>query len=222
MDVILLGPPGAGKGTQAAVIEQQVGLTHVSSGDLFRAAIKHGTPLGAQAQAYMQRGELVPDALVIEMIVERVLRPDCAEGVLFDGFPRTEAQAQALELALAQHGRQIDTALFLNVPADNLLKRMAGRQLCTLCGAIHNLYFFPARRVGICDTCGGKLYQRSDDTIETARHRLDVYFAQTLPLIAYYRARGRLIEVDGMRPIDAVTEAVLDALGVLKAMARAA
>ncbi len=222
MDVILLGPPGAGKGTQALAIEQQVGLTHVSSGDLFRAAIKQGTPLGAQAQAYMQRGELVPDALVIEMIVERVLRPDCAGGVLFDGFPRTEAQAQALELALAEHGRQIDTALFLNVPDDHLIKRMAGRQLCGVCGAIHNLYFFPARRAGACDTCGGTLYQRSDDTIETARHRLDVYFAQTLPLIAYYRERGRLIEVDGLRPIEVVTEAVLEALGMLLSVARAA
>lgn len=222
MDIILLGPPGAGKGTQALAIEQQIGLTHISSGDLFRAAIKQGTALGAQAQAYMQRGTLVPDDLVIRMIVERVMWPDCACGVLFDGFPRTESQALALDAALEGHGRQIDVALFLNVPSEVLLKRMAGRQVCGLCGAIHNIYFFPSKRAGICDHCGDLLTQRADDTFETARKRLDVYFAQTLPLIAYYRSRGKLREVNGLRPIDQVTEAVLESLGVLQSVAHAA
>lgn len=222
MDVILLGPPGAGKGTQALAIEQHVGLVHVSSGDLFRAAIKHGTPLGLQAQAYMQRGELVPDDLVIRMIIERITACDCAGGVLFDGFPRTEAQAQALDLALARTGRQINDVLFLNVPDDTLIKRMSGRQICGVCGAIHNLYFFPSRRAGICDHCGDLLYQRSDDTIATARRRLDVYFEQTRPLIEYYRRQRKLIEIDGLRPIESVTEAMLEALGALHPIERAA
>lgn len=212
MDLILLGPPGAGKGTQAQLIEQQLGLAHVSSGDLFRAAIKQGTQLGLQAQAYIDRGALVPDALVIRLIIERVLQPDCAGGVLFDGFPRTEAQAAALDAALARYGRTIDTVIFLDVPNDTLLKRLTGRQICGACGAIHNIYFSPPRRAGICDTCGDLLYQRSDDTVDTARKRLDVYFAQTLPLVEYYRAHGKLLEVDGCRPIEQVTEQLLEAL----------
>lgn len=216
MDVILLGPPGAGKGTQALVIEHQVGLTHVSSGDLFRAALKHGTPLGLQAQTFMNRGELVPDDLVIRMIVERVNHADCDDGVMFDGFPRTATQAVALDAALAEHRRQIDYVLFLNVPANVLLRRMAGRQLCGGCGAIHNIYYFPSRRHGICDTCGDRLYQRADDTIETARHRLEVYFAQTMPLIDYYRRQDKLVELNGQQDIAQVTEAMLEALGVLQ------
>ena len=219
MDVILLGPPGAGKGTQALAIEQQIGLTHISSGDLFRAAIKQGTPLGVQAQGYMKRGELVPDELVIRMIVERANQPDCDNGALFDGFPRTAAQAMALDAALAEHRRQIDYVLFLDVPNEVLLRRIGGRELCASCGAIHNSYYFPSRRPGICDTCGGQLYQRNDDTLATARHRLDVYFAQTLPLIDYYRRAGKLIQIDGQRDIGQVTDAMLEALGVLQEVA---
>jgi adenylate kinase len=218
MDVILLGPPGAGKGTQALVIEQQVGLIHVSSGDLFRAAIKQGTPLGLQAQGFMDRGKLVPDELVIRMIIERVGCADCDDGVLFDGFPRTAAQAVALDAALAQYERQIDYVLFLDVPNEVLLRRMAGRQICVDCRAIHNSYYFPARRPGVCDTCGGQLFQRADDTLETARHRLEVYFAQTLPLIEYYRRQGKLVELDGQRNIVQVSEAMLEALGLLQTL----
>jgi adenylate kinase len=218
MDVILLGPPGAGKGTQALVIEQQVGLTHVASGDLFRAAIKQGTLLGLQAQGFMDRGELVPDELVIRMIVERVRCADCDDGVLFDGFPRTAAQAVALDTALAEHERQIDYVLFLDVPNDVLLRRIAGREICAGCGAIHNSYYFPSRRPGVCDTCGDRLYQRGDDTLGTARHRLEVYFAQTLPLIEYYRRQGKLVELDGQRDIAQVSEAMLEALGLLEAL----
>ena len=216
MDVILLGPPGAGKGTQALAIEQQIGLTHISSGDLFRAAIKQGTPLGVQVQSFMNRGELVPDELVIRMIVERIRCVDCDDGVLFDGFPRTATQAVALDSVLAEHGRQIDYVLFLDVPSEVLLRRMAGREICAGCGAIHNTYYFPSRRPGVCDACGGGLYQRSDDTFETARHRLEVYFAQTLPLIDYYRRAGKLVALDGQRDIGQVTEMMLEALGVLQ------
>lgn len=222
MDAILLGAPGAGKGTQALAIEQQIGLTHISSGDLFRAAIRQGTPLGTQAQGYMKRGELVPDELVIRMIAERVRCADCDKGVLFDGFPRTATQAIALDAALAEHGRQIDYVLFLDVPDNVLLRRIAGREICAGCGAIHNSYFFPSRRLGVCDTCGGRLYQRDDDKLETARHRLEVYFAQTLPLIDHYRRAGKLIALDGQRNIEHVTDAMLEALGALQEVALAA
>jgi adenylate kinase len=214
MDVIHLGAPGAGKGTQAQVLEQQLGLVHVSSGDLFRAALRQGTELGMLAKLYMDRGELVPDELVIRMIMERIGAPDCANGVLFDGFPRTTEQARALDVALAAQGRRIDYALYFAVPEDVLLRRTTGRQTCKSCGAIHNVYFFPSRRAGICDTCGGKLFQRSDDNLETAQHRLQVYFAQTLPLIAYYRARGALAEIDGQQAIGLVTMSTLEALGM--------
>ena len=212
MDVILLGPPGAGKGTQAQVIEQQLGVVHVSSGDLFRAALRQGTELGMLAKAYMDRGELVPDELVIRMIMERIGQPDCADGVLFDGFPRTKEQAEALDQALAARGRKIDRTLYLSVPDEILLRRIAGRQTCKTCGGIHNLYYFPPRRMGVCDTCGGKLYQRSDDSMETARRRLEVYFAQTLPLIAYYRDQDVLAEIDGKQEIGLVTVSMLQAL----------
>jgi adenylate kinase len=212
MDVILLGPPGAGKGTQAQVIQQQLGLAHVSSGDLFRAALRQGTELGMLAKSYMDRGELVPDGLVIRMIMERISQEDCAGGVLFDGFPRTSEQARALDQELAAHDRQIDRALYLSVPEKVLQRRIAGRQTCKTCGAVYNVYFFPSRTPGACDTCGGKLYQRSDDTLETAQRRLEVYFAQTLPLIAYYRERGVLAEIDGQQEIGLVTMSMLEAL----------
>lgn len=214
MDVILLGPPGAGKGTQAVMIEQQTGLVHVSSGDLFRAALRQGTELGMLAKSYMDRGELVPDEVVIDMIMERIGQTDCREGVLFDGFPRTTEQARALDCALAQRRRQIDYVLYLSVPDDVLMRRIAGRQTCRTCGAVHNIYYFPARHLGVCDTCGGKLYQRSDDSIETAQHRLEVYFAQTRPLIEYYRKQGSLAEIDGQREIALVADAMLEALGM--------
>jgi adenylate kinase len=214
MDVILLGAPGAGKGTQAQVLEEQTGLVHVASGDLFRAALRRGTELGMLAKSYMDRGELVPDEVVIRMIIERISQSDCASGVIFDGFPRTRDQARALEQELVDHGRKIDFVLYLRVPDDVLLRRIAGRQTCKTCGYIYNIYYFPSKRPDVCDQCGGKLYQRSDDTIETARHRLQVYFAQTMPLIEYYREQGSLIEIDGRREISLVTEAMTIALGV--------
>lgn len=211
-NVILLGPPGAGKGTQAKTLSERTLLVHVASGDLFRAALREGTELGMLAKSYMDRGELVPDEVVIRMILERISLPDCSSGVIFDGFPRTRDQATALEAALGSHSSKIDAVLYLRVPQDVLLRRIAGRQTCKTCGATYNIYYFPSHRPGICDACGGKLYQRSDDSMETAQHRLDVYFQQTMPLIEYFQIRGTLHEVDGQREISLVTEAMLKAL----------
>jgi adenylate kinase len=212
MDIILLGAPGAGKGTQAKFLEEHSGLVHVASGDLFRAALRQGTELGMLAKSYMDRGELVPDEVVIRMILERISKPDCAEGVIFDGFPRTRDQARALEQELKGQNRHIDQVLYLRVPEDVLLRRIAGRQTCKTCGSTYNIYYFPSKRPDTCDECGGKLYQRSDDTMETARHRLEVYFAQTMPLIEYFREHGTLVEIDGQREITWVTESMIKAL----------
>lgn len=212
-NVILLGPPGAGKGTQAKTLAERTALSHVASGDLFRAALREGTELGMLAKSYMDRGELVPNEVVIRMILERIQAPDCAGGVIFDGFPRTREQAVALEASLADHSGRIDGVLYLSVPNEVLLRRIAGRQTCKTCGATYNIYYFPSHRPGICDACGGKLYQRSDDSMETAQHRLDVYFAQTMPLIKYYQLQGILHEIDGQREITWVNEQMLRALG---------
>lgn len=214
MDVILLGAPGAGKGTQAKFLEERSGLVHVASGDLFRAALRQGTELGMLAKAYMDRGELVPDEVVIKMIMERISAPDCARGVIFDGFPRTRDQAQALEQDLRTYDRRINYVIYLRVPDDVLLRRIAGRQTCKTCGSIYNIYYFPSKRYDVCDECGGKLYQRGDDNMETARHRLEVYFAQTMPLIEYYQERGSLVEIDGQREISLVTDVMLERIGL--------
>lgn len=214
MDVILLGAPGAGKGTQAKVLEERSGLVHVASGDLFRAALRQGTELGMLAKSYMDRGELVPDEVVIQMIVERISQDDCTGGVIFDGFPRTREQARALEDELYDYDRKIDCAIFLRVPDDVLMRRIAGRQTCKTCGSTYNIYYFPSKRPNTCDECQGKLYQRNDDTLETARHRLEVYFAQTMPLIEYYTEQGILLEIDGQREISLVTDIMLGSMGL--------
>lgn len=214
MNVILLGPPGAGKGTQAKTLADRTGLAHVASGDLFRVALREGSELGLLAQSYMDRGELVPDEVVVQMILERIVQTDCANGVIFDGFPRNRDQATALESALVAQQTRIDTVLYLQVPDEVLLKRVAGRQTCKTCGSTYNIYYFPSRRSGTCDSCGGRLYQRSDDSFETAQHRLDVYFAQTMPLIEYYRLQGHLHEIDGQVGIEVVTETMLRALSI--------
>ncbi len=212
MHVILLGPPGAGKGTQAKKLADDTGLVHVSSGDLFRAALRDGTELGLKAKHYMDSGELVPDEVVIGMILERINQPDCQKGVIFDGFPRTVDQAKALEDALAKQQSGIDNVIYMTVPNDILLKRISGRQSCKNCGAVYNIYFTPPKQEGICDVCGGELYQRSDDTQETAQNRLEVYFSQTTPLITYYQECGILREVDGQQEIEQVTQAMVEAL----------
>lgn len=212
MNIILLGAPGAGKGTQAATLVEKTKLVHVSSGDLFRAALRDGTPLGLKAKEYMDRGDLVPDEIVIGMILERISQPDCQHGVIFDGFPRTAEQARALEQSLAEQQRSIDAVIYIAVPREVLIQRIAGRRTCRECGAVFNIYSHPPQQDGICDVCGGTLYQRQDDTVETAQNRLDVYFRQTMPLIAYYREKGILHEVDGQQEIHAVTEAMMAAI----------
>ena len=209
MDVILLGAPGAGKGTQAKALEEHSGLVHVASGDLFRSALRQGTELGMLAKSYMDRGELVPDEVVIRMIMERISQPDCQRGVIFDGFPRTIDQVAALTVELERQGRDLRAVLFLKVPEAMLLRRIAGHEPCKTCGSTYNVYYFPSKRPDVCDECGGRLYQRNDDNMETAQRRLGVYFAQTLPLIDHYRTQGLLREIDGQREITQVTQDML-------------
>ncbi len=205
MNVILVGPPGAGKGTQAAVLEARTKLAHIASGELFRHHMREETELGLLARSYVDRGELVPDEVVIHMIMERITQPDCKHGVIFDGFPRTKEQADALERTLHEHEQGIDVVIFLNAPRDVLLKRIVGRQTCRVCQTPCNIYYTPPQEEGVCDACGGDLYTRSDDNMQTARHRLDVYFQQTMPLIEHYRAAGQLHAVDGLGDVHDVT-----------------
>jgi adenylate kinase len=208
----LIGAPGAGKGTQAQALVGTLGFAHVATGDMFRDAIARGTDLGKQAKAYMDRGELVPDDVTVGMVIERLKQPDAAKGVLLDGFPRNLAQAEALEKALAAQSERIDQALYLSVPEDELVRRLSGRWICRSCQASYHEVFSPPRVTGRCDRCEGELYQRPDDTAETVRNRLKVYFDQTAPLIDHYREQGVLDEVDGAKSIDAVREDMLAAV----------
>lgn len=210
--LIFIGPPGAGKGTQAAMLEKELGLKQVSSGDLFRENLKNQTALGLLAKSYMDRGELVPDQVTIDMVQDRMSRPDCARGVILDGFPRTLEQASALDVMLASRGSKIDLAPVLTVPDEELIARLTGRRVCRTCGATFHLLFNPPRVADVCDACGGELYQRSDDSLETVRNRLYVYYKQTSPLIGYYFAQGLVAFIDGSQPIDAVKQALLDAI----------
>lgn len=214
MNVILVGPPGAGKGTQAAVLEEKTELKHVASGELFRQHLRDETELGLAARSYIDRGDLVPNDVVIGMILDRVFQPDCEKGVIFDGFPRTKEQADALAEALAEHQQSIDAVIFLNAPRDVLLKRIVGRQTCRMCQTPYNLYYSAPQEEGVCDECGGDLYTRSDDNMQTAQHRLDVYFQQTAPLIEHYRTLGLLHEVDGLGDIHEVTVRLVHELGI--------
>ena len=205
MNVILVGPPGAGKGTQAAVLEEKTELKHIASGELFRQHLRDETELGLAARAYIDRGDLVPNDVVIGMILERIFQADCEKGVIFDGFPRTKEQAAALGKSLEEHNQTIDAVIFLNAPRDVLLKRIVGRQTCRMCQTPYNLYYSPPQEEGVCDECGGDLYTRSDDNMQTAQHRLDVYFRETAPLIEHYRGLGLLHDVDGLGDIHEVT-----------------
>jgi adenylate kinase len=209
MILLLLGAPGAGKATQAEILRERLHMAHVSSGDLFRLHMKNETPLGLAAKQYYDRGELVPDGLVIDMIMDRLNEPDTAHGVILDGFPRTVAQAEALGVRLAAHGEQLGAALYIHVPTETLLDRLSGRLLCRECGTVYHEKFNPPRMAGVCDICGGELYQRGDDTRETAENRLRVYFDQTRPVIEYYRRHGMLEEVDGLQSIEQVTADLL-------------
>jgi adenylate kinase len=207
-----MGPPASGKGTQADRLHEQLNLPHVASGDLFRYNLKNQTELGLRAKGFMDRGELVPDDITIAMVLDRLSQPDCRAGALLDGFPRTVAQAEALDTALAEGAHRIDLVLDIQVPRDELIARVTGRRLCRACGASYHMKFAPTKQDGVCDKCGGELYQRDDDTEATAVKRLEVYEAQTRPLVAYYREAGVLVDIDGNQSIDAVTAALKDAI----------
>jgi len=207
--VILFGAPGAGKGTQAAILAEKTGLVNITTGELFRQAIRQETELGKQAKPYYDRGQLVPDRLTIAMLLERLSQGDCARGCLLDGFPRTLEQATALDEALAQKGKGIDKVLYIKVPQNELVSRLAGRWNCRQCGSVYQERFQPPRQAGRCDQCGGELYQREDDRPETVRRRLEVYLEQTAPLIDYYRARGKLVEIGGDKAVAEVAEDLL-------------
>ncbi len=211
--VILLGPPGAGKGTQAARIVEKYGIPHISTGDIFRANIKAGTPLGMQAKAYMDRGELVPDDLVTEIATDRLQADDCREGFLLDGFPRTVYQAERLDAFLKSRGGRIDWVLDIAVDKEVLISRLTGRRVCPSCGASYHVVNIPPQKEGICDVCGSALVQRADDTPETVTNRIEVYEAQTKPLIDYYERAGCIAHIDGAADLAQVFAAIVDVLG---------
>ena len=212
MYIILLGAPGAGKGTQAAYVAQKLNLAHIATGDLFRQAIEQGTELGIQVKSYMEKGVLGPDEITIRMVLERMSAPDCESGVVFDGFPRNLEQARALDEALAKQAKVIDRVVYIKVSEEELLKRLSGRWICRSCQTPYHAVDSPPKVWGKCDKCGGELYQRPDDTVETVKKRLQVYFAQTAPLIDYYTRAGRLVEVDGEGGIDGVGRRIIVAL----------
>lgn len=208
-----MGPPGAGKGTQAQRLVEVLGIVHVATGDLFRAAISQGTPLGREAKKYLDAGQLVPDEVTVGMVRERLQQPDCQKGFLLDGFPRTVPQAEALGEILAGAGQDLDAVLNIDVPEEKLVARLTGRRVCRQCGANYHVEYNPPRVPGVCDRCGGELYQRSDDTEETVRRRLEVYRQQMAPLLSYYRNLGLLKEINGDQSMEDVFKAIMQALG---------
>lgn len=213
MYIILLGAPGAGKGIQAATLAHRLGLVHVASGDMFRQAVEQGTELGLQVKSYMDQGKLVPDEITVSMVLERLSAPDGESGVVLDGFPRTLPQAKALDQALARQGQTVDKAVYIKVSEEELLRRLSQRWICRQCQAPYHAISSPPRVRGRCDRCGGELYQRPDDQLETVKKRLEVYFAQTAPLINYYMGAGKLIEIDGQGEVAKVGSRLVAALG---------
>ena len=213
MKIIMLGAPGAGKGTQAKKIADKYQVPHISTGDIFRANIKNGTELGMKAKTYMDQGLLVPDELVVDLVVDRLGQEDCANGCVLDGFPRTIPQAEALDAALAAKGEAIDYAIDVDVPDENIINRMSGRRACVACGATYHIVHIPTKVEGVCDRCGESLILRDDDKPETVKKRLDVYHAQTQPLIDYYTSKNVLKSVDGTQDMEAVFQAIVDILG---------
>ena len=214
MKIIMLGAPGAGKGTQAKKIAEKCGIPHISTGDIFRANIKNGTELGKKAKTYMDQGLLVPDELVCDLVVDRIQQDDCKKGYILDGFPRTIPQAESLDKALQAIGEKMDYAIDVEVPDENIVKRMGGRRACVGCGATYHLVYGPTKKEGICDVCGGELILRDDDKPETVQKRLGVYHEQTQPLIDYYKNQGILREVDGSVDMEDVFKEILNILGV--------
>ncbi len=215
MNLILLGPPGAGKGTQAKRIVERYGIPQISTGDMFREAVSKGTELGRKAKEYMDRGELVPDEVVIGIVRERLSQDDCADGFILDGFPRTIKQAEALDEMLDDMSRSIDAVINISVPDEEIIRRIVFRRTCKSCGAVYNVIYSPPKVEGRCDRCGGELYQRDDDKEETVRERLRVYREQTEPLIQYYSQKGVVRDIDGTKSIDEVwkqIEGVLESI----------
>lgn len=211
MYLVLLGPPGAGKGTQAERLQEELKLPHVASGDLFRENIGNKTELGLLARGYIDLGQLVPDDVTNAMVRDRLQRPDCDQGAILDGFPRTQPQAESLDTMLADMGRKLDGVLYIAVPDEELVRRLSGRWICRQCQTPYHTTFSPPAREGVCDACGGELYQRDDDKPETVRSRLKVYHQQTAPLINYYCQTDLLVEVDGSGDIETVSAAMLEA-----------
>ena len=213
MKIIMLGAPGAGKGTQAKRIAEKYGVPHVSTGDIFRANIKNGTQLGMEAKKYMDQGLLVPDELTVRILLDRVAQDDCKNGYVLDGFPRTIPQAEVLDEALTKLRDKIDYAIDVNVPDENIIRRMSGRRACLTCGATYHIEHIPPKQEGICDKCGSELVLRDDDKPETVKNRLAVYHEQTQPLIDFYEKKGALRSVDGTLPMEEVFAAITKILG---------
>ena len=212
MYIIFLGAPGSGKGTQAAYVAQELNLVHIATGDLFRQAVEQRTELGMQVKSYMEKGVLGPDQLTIRMVLERISAPDCEPGAVFDGFPRNLKQAEALDKALVQQAKTIDKVVYIRVPEEELIRRLGGRWICRNCQTPYHAIDSPPKVWGRCDKCGGELYQRPDDTVEVVKKRLEVYFAQTAPLIDYYNQAGKLLEIDGKGRVDEVGGRIVAAL----------
>lgn len=213
MKIIMLGAPGAGKGTQAKMIAERYQIPHISTGDIFRANIKNGTALGMEAKKYMDQGQLVPDELTVKILLDRVAQDDCKNGYVLDGFPRTIPQAEVLDQALTELGEKIDFAIDVEVPDENIVKRMSGRRACLACGATYHIEHIPPKQEGICDTCGQSLVLRDDDKPETVLNRLQVYHKQTQPLIDFYTAKGIMKAVDGTMEMHDVFAAIVSILG---------
>ena len=213
MKIVLLGPPGAGKGTQADILVKKLLVPHISTGDMFRAAISNGTELGKEAKSYMDKGQLVPDVVTVGIIRDRISMSDCREGFLLDGFPRTLPQAEALDNLMEEMSSNLDAVLNISVPLDRLIDRLTGRRMCRNCGTIYHLLYNAPEVENVCDACGGELYQRDDDKEETVKSRLEVYEAQTAPLIEYYEQKGILHTINGDLPINEVTTQLGEALG---------
>lgn len=213
LNIVLLGPPGAGKGTQAELIVKKYGIPQISTGDIFRANIKNGTELGKKAKEYMDKGELVPDELVVDLVKDRLEQDDCKDGFMLDGFPRTVFQAEELTKIMGTKNLSIDYVLNIDVAPEKLIDRIAGRRVCKSCGATFNVNTKPTAKEGICDTCGGEVYQRADDNRETVENRINVYFAQTAPLIEYYEKAGVLATVNGDQTMNDVFSDITKVLG---------